>query len=270
MSSWLNHWGLLREPFSKEIAAQDLWLPRTKETAVERLAEACEAHASALLVGEAGSGKTCMLRALQHRLPDISYRMTYDHNATQGRRDFYRTLCRTLGLEPKGSAASVFAQVSACVQDLGQNHVHPVLVLDEAHMLHQEVLDHLHILLNFAWDSKSLLSVVLVGLPELWDQLELRRNRSLYSRLTVRTTIVGYTEADTGAYVAHRLRKAGRSAHTTFAPEALALLHEASAGSLRSTDRLARLALQQVSLSGQEVVGVAAMQAAALGDIRAA
>ena len=100
------------------------------------------------------------------------------HNATLGRRDFYRQLCATLGLQPKASAAAVFAQVSAHLQDLGQEQVHPVLLLDESHLLQQDVLEHLHILLNFSWDSRSLLSVIVIGLPELWDQLELRRNRS--------------------------------------------------------------------------------------------
>jgi hypothetical protein len=32
-----------------------------------------------------------------------------------------------------------------------------VFLLDEAHLLHQDTLDHLHILLNYAWDSRALL-----------------------------------------------------------------------------------------------------------------
>jgi type II secretory pathway predicted ATPase ExeA len=38
-------------------------------------------------------------------------------------------------------------------------------------LLHQDVLDHLHILLNYQWDSRALLSLILVGLPELENQL---------------------------------------------------------------------------------------------------
>ncbi|MEL6187912.1 MAG: ATP-binding protein [Myxococcota bacterium] len=53
---------------------------------------------------------------------------------------------------------------------------------DEAHLLHQDVLEHLHILANYAWDSRPLLSLVLVGLPELWGRLTLTKNRSLWSR----------------------------------------------------------------------------------------
>ena len=74
--------------------------------------------------------------------------------------------------------------------------------------------------------------------------MELRRNRSLYSRLSVRASIDNYTVQDTSDYVAHRLQRAGRGERETFAPEALEALHEASGGSLRDVDRLARLVMQ--------------------------
>jgi len=44
-------------------------------------------------------------------------------------------------------------------------------------------------LLNYQWDSRTLLSVILVDLPELRDRLALRGNRSLYSRIHHRLEI---------------------------------------------------------------------------------
>jgi type II secretory pathway predicted ATPase ExeA len=49
----------------------------------------------------------------------------------------------------------------AQVEELGRERIHPVFLLDEAHLLHQDVMDHLHILLNYHWDSRALLSIVL-------------------------------------------------------------------------------------------------------------
>lgn len=258
--SWLSHWGLSRDPFSKEIEDSELWLPSRKQALVERLVQSVHERSSALLVGEPGFGKTCMLRALRHRLPEAGYRLTYCHNATLGRRDFYRQLCTTLGLQPRASAAAVFAQVSAQLQELGQEHVHPVLLLDESHLLQQDVLDHLHILLNFSWDSRALLSVIMVGLPELWDQLELRRNRSLYSRLATRLLIGPAAPDETVEYVAYRLAAAGRVSPPAFDAQALVQLHEASGGALRSIDRLASLALQQAVYGKQERIDGTFMQ----------
>jgi general secretion pathway protein A len=173
-----------------------------------------------------------------------------------------------LGLQPKASAAAVFAQVSAHVQELGQEHIHPVLLLDESHLLQQDVLDHLHIMLNFAWDARALLSVVLVGLPELWDQLELRRNRSLYSRLGTRLLIGVSPPEDTAEYVAHRLSTAGRAGPPVFEPAALLLLHEATGGALRAIDRLSGLAMQQAARAARETVDAATMHAAIAQDTR--
>ena len=51
--------------------------------------------------------------------------------------------------------------------------------------------------MNYEWDSRALLSLILVGLPELQDRLELRKNRSLYSRIHRRLSIGPLTPDDT-------------------------------------------------------------------------
>ena len=194
-----------------------------------------------------------MLRALRHRLPQGGYRLTYCHNATLGRRDFYRQICFALGLSPKATAAAVFYAVSAHVQDLGKEKVHPVFLLDEAHLLHQDTLDHLHILLNYEWDSRALLSLVLVGLPELRDRIELRRNRSLYGRLHRRFDIDPLSPDDTAEYVRYRMRRAGCD-REVFSSDAVAMLHEASSGSHRDIDRVATLALREAARHRRKLV----------------
>ena len=145
---WLRHFGLSAPPFSKDLEDEQLWLPESKRGLVDELVEALEAREHVLLVGEPGVGKTCTLRALRQRLPETDFRLTYCHNATLGRRDFYRQLCLALGLSPKATAAAVFHAVSNHVEELGRERVHPVFLLDEAHLLRQQVLEHLHVLAN--------------------------------------------------------------------------------------------------------------------------
>jgi len=145
---WLTHFGLSAPPFSKAIADADLWVPTSRQKIVDRLVDGCHEHGHTLLTGEPGIGKTCVLRALRHRLPEAGFRLTYCHNATLGRRDFYRQLCLALGLSPSATAAAVFYAINQHVRELGSERVHPVFLLDEAHLLHQQVLEHLHILSN--------------------------------------------------------------------------------------------------------------------------
>jgi general secretion pathway protein A len=240
---WITHWGLSAPPFSKEIGDADLWVPSSRRDLVGRFVEACHERSHVLLTGEPGVGKTCVLRAVRHRLPEAGFRLTYCHNATLGRRDFYRQLCMALGLSPKATAAAVFLAINQHVQDMSVESVHPVFLLDEAHLLHQDVLDHLHILANYEWDSQALLSLVLVGLPELGDRMRGRRNRSLWSRIPTRLHLGEAQPEDTAEYLAHRMRKAGGDPKS-FDSDATVLLHEASSGRLRDIDRLATDALK--------------------------
>lgn len=240
---WLARFGFTEPPFDKRIPDGELWLPSSRAALVDDLVAAVRERQHVLLVGEPGVGKTCTLRALRRRLPDAGFRLTYCHNATLGRRDFYRQLCLALGLNPKATAAAVFFAISSHIQDLGQSRIHPALLLDESHLLHQDVLEHLHVLANYEWDSAPLLSLVLVGLPELHDRLRLRKNRSLYSRIHARLSLGEALPADTAEYVAYRTTRAGAN-RDLFSSDALAILHEATAGHLRDIDRVATAALK--------------------------
>lgn len=240
---WLGHYGLTHAPFSKDLDDARLWLPTGRKALVDDLVEALQDREHVVLTGEPGIGKTCTLRALRERLSDGAFRLTYNHNATLGRRDFYRLLCHALGLLPKATAAGVFYELTTHIEELGKDNIHPVLMLDEAHMLHQDVLDHLHILSNYAWDQKPLLSLVLVGLPELAKRLQLRRNRSLWSRVHARFALDDPRPEDTVEYIDARLLEAGAE-HNPFDSDAMAILHEATHGKLRDIDRVATLSLK--------------------------
>lgn len=253
MSTVLTHFGLREAPFSKELPDADLWLPSSKQAIVADLLEALAERASVVLVGEPGVGKTCLLRALRQQIPGAGYRLTYCHNATLGRRDFYRQLCLALGLSPSATAAAVFYAVSTHVEELARDRVHPVFLLDEAHLLHQDTLDHLHILLNYEWDSRALLSLVLVGLPELRDRLEMRRNRSLYSRIHHRLDVGALIADDTAEYLRLRLKRVGCDRELV-AADAVALLHEATGGAMRDLDRLAAAALREAARKKRRLI----------------
>ncbi len=249
----LTHFGLDIPPFDKDIDASQLWLPPSKQQTITEIVEAVAARQWLLITGESGGGKSSLLRAVRQCLSNDGYRLTYCHNTTLGRRDFYRQICHALGLNPKATAAGVFFAITTHVTELTRDRVQPILLIDEAHLLHQEVLDHLHILGNYEWDRAPLLTIILSGLPELEDQLRLRRNRSLYSRLHRRLRLTALESSDTVDYIKHRLTHAGAD-REFFTTDALGLLHEAAGGNLRDLDRIASTAMGAAAKKGQQLV----------------
>ena len=266
---WLSHFGLKAPPFTKSLEDMALWLPNGRSEIVNEIVQAIHERHHILLVGEPGVGKTCTLRAVRHQLPESQYRLNYYHNATLGRRDFYRQICITLNLTTKSTAADVFLAINTHIKELGEESIHPVLLLDEAHLLHQDVLEHLHILTNYCWDSKPLLSIILVGLPDLWGRLKLAKNRSLWSRIQTRLTLAPSQPEDTNEYIEYRLEQVG-CPRSLFASDALALLHESTEGRLRDIDRLATLALQRAARRKLKIIDRALMSALLENDARPA
>lgn len=240
----LNRYGLTRLPFAKELAADELLSFERREESRNRLRAAIEGRSSAVLTGDTGVGKTFLLRALERELSSSRFKVTYIHNSGVTRRDFYRQLAAGLGLEPKASAAGVFRQVQVQIEDLADaQKVHPVLILDEAHLLPVQVLEHLHILLNYRRDSCAFLSLVLIGLPELRDRLARNVLASLSARLPVRVHLDPLVVAEVDAYLRHRMKIAGCT-QEVFSEEAVLCIREATGGVLRKVDLLAQTCLE--------------------------
>lgn len=252
--SYLEHFTLRNAPFSKELGDTALWLPTSKQELLDELEQSLHERQSVLLMGESGVGKTCLLRALRHRV-DVSggFRLTYCPHATLSKRDFYRTLCHALGLSSTSSAANLYLAVETYVHSSRRDKTHPVFLLDEAHLLREDFLEHIHILLNYEWDAQALLSVVLVGLPDMESRLSLRNNRSLWTRIQHRLLIEPATEQDTAEYVRYRLSLAGAT-QALFPDDAIRAVHEASQGALRELDRLCAAALREAAKRKKRLV----------------
>lgn len=253
-SSYLEHFGLRQAPFSKELEDASLWIPSSKQELLDELEQALRERQSVLLMGESGVGKTCVLRALRQRIERAGgFRLTYCPNANLGKRDFYRMLSHVLGLNSSASAGNLYLAVETYVQSSRRDKIHPVFLLDEAHMLREDMLEHLHILLNYEWDSLSLLSIVLVGLPELESRLSLRSHRSLWTRVHHRLMIEPATEKDTGEYIQFRLKQAGVT-QALFPDDTIRALHEISQGALRELDRLGGASLREAAKRKKRLV----------------
>ena len=129
----------------------------------------------------------------------------------------------------------------------------PVLVIDEAQHLRNDVFEDLRLLTNFAMDSERRLCLLLVGLTELRRRLAMAVHESLSQRLVVRHHLPGLDRDEIDAYLTHRLRLAGCEL-PLFDPPAIEALFQSARGLPRLINRIAHYALSAAAIHNARTV----------------
>ncbi len=142
-----------------------------------------------------------------------------------------------------------------------ETKVHPVLVVDEAQHLRNDVLEDLRLLTNYAMDAKRRLCLVLVGLTELRRRLTMAVHESLSQRIVVRYHLGGLTREELPGYLTHRLQLAG-CALPLFDPASVETLFQATQGLPRKINRAAHYALSATALAKARQVSIEHVQTA--------
>jgi len=105
------------------------------------------------------------------------------------------------------------------------------VIIDEAHLLTQPMLEELRLLFSDKMDSESLATLVLVGHPDLRRTLHLSVHEAFYQRLAMRYHLGPLDRQETIGYVRHHVKVAGYHAGPLFTDDATpALAPERSAG----------------------------------------
>lgn len=199
-----------------------------------------------LLTGEPGVGKTAALRHLTTPLNPHRYKVMYQSETDFGRVDIiYRSLARDLGVEPNYRRAQLWRDIKERVHDLAENQqVTPVWIIDEAQNLPPDFFRDFPAFLNFAFDSRNLITAWLVGHPHLAQTLDRVPYAALASRIQVRLRLQPVLERERfTALVLHALKSAGCQ-HTLIADSGMELLRQASNGLLRQPGNILLTAMR--------------------------
>ncbi len=236
-------YGLQARPFAKTPDPDFLFLSRSHREGLARLQHAVEERELILLVGGIGCGKTTLSRALMDDLGD-EYRVVLLTNPRLSPLEFLHTLALRLGIAaPAGNKAELLEQLGRQLYELYRQQQHPLLIIDEAQLIpHKDVFDEIRLLTNFQLDDVNLISVALMGQPELLKRLAHPVYEPLRQRVGIQY-ILGPLQADEiGPYLQHRLGNAGCRTEI-FTAAAVARIGEHSQGIPRRINQLASLAL---------------------------
>jgi len=211
-----------------------------------------------LLVGEAGAGKTTVIRAALERQPEQVH-CVHLSNPALTREEFVEMLAVRFGLSDRAreSKTTMLLELETLLKERRGRNETTVLIVDEAQSLSHELLEELRLLVNIETSDEKLLSLVLAGQPELADKLNHASMRQLKQRVALRCELRPLTLQEAVAYVAGRIRAAGGTASKIFTREAVVLMHERSKGVPRTLSVLADNALVSGFATGQRPVGTA-------------
>ena len=195
------------------------------------------------MIGQSGTGKSSLLRLLICSLNPGLYKLLYLCHFSVGNSEFYTHLCVALGLEPRMRRATMFRAIKDHIISLNRSQrVHPVLLIDEAHLLSTDILQELRMLTNFEIDSFNALTVLLCGQKRLRMKFGLAVLESLASTISITISLGGLPKEETFSYVEARLKAAGAQS-TLFTKNALELIHQAAGGIMRTINTIAHAAL---------------------------
>jgi type II secretory pathway predicted ATPase ExeA len=209
-----------------------------------------------LLLGEAGTGKTTVIRAALERQPSrVHY--VHMHNPALTRDEFIEMLAMRFHLSDRArtSKTTLLLELEDLLrsrQELGET---TLLVIDEAQSLPEELLEEIRLLANIETESAKLISVVMAGQPELAARLNQSGLRQFKQRIALRCELRPLTAQEAFLYIAGRMRAAG-CANQVFTREAVVAMHEYARGIPRLVSVIADNALLTAFALGERLVTV--------------
>ena len=245
-----TYFGLQERPFSKTPDPRFLFLSRGHREALARMQYAVEERDLVLLTGEIGCGKTTLSRALMDTL-DESFKVIFLINPRLTPLEFLSSLARHLGVEcPASFKVDLLEQIGRILFDFYEKDTTPVVVIDEAQLVpHKETFDEIRLLTNFQLDDRNLISIVLMGQPELKRRFRHRAYEPLRQRIGMQYDLQPLNLAETAGL---------------FGDEAVDSVYAYSGGIPRMINHAASLALLECFGRGGEWVDRGIMDAVML------
>ncbi len=217
-----NHFGFAELPFSVSPDPRFFYSNPVYREALVTLHYGIEARKGFVIItGEAGTGKTTLLRMLMHNL-DSAIHTAFVFNPRLTFTALLRFILSDLGVTSSAKDRLTLTEQlnNHLIEQLKKGQTVALLV-DEAQALSDELLEELRLLSNLETDQAKLIQIVLMGQPELESKLDQPELRQLKQRVTLRCRLLPLTEHEVGLYIASRVKTAGYEGKELFVPEAV-------------------------------------------------
>lgn len=227
---YLNYYRLSARPFEVNTDPEFMWAGEKHKEALATLKYGVlEGKGLLLLTGDVGVGKTTVVNSLISSMdPDDAAAVISDPGMEK--LDFFNHIAEAFGLrddfETKRPFLKEFTDFLTRCYYQGRR---VLLVIDECQLISDELLNEIRLFSNLEKKGKKLITIFLVGQPELNDLLLRPENRAMRQRITVNYNIEPLGLKETRQYIKHRLSVAG-AAGEIFDKSAIKEIHRFSGG----------------------------------------
>ena len=248
LMNYLQYFRLNAEPFGHAPAHDAYFASESHTRVIDRVVWAVEGmRGLAVVSGEVGHGKTTLARRLVGVLPRVGYQTVMVVMVHAGVKPEWLLahIARQLGVTHiSDNKLELIGRIYEQLEQFYAQGRKVVIVLDEAQMLTgRPMMEELRGLLNLEMPGKKLLSLVLFGLPEIFENLYL--DKPLVQRMALRCELSPFSQHETKAYLQHRLSVAGAN-RPIFSAPAARFIHLAAKGVPRLINIIADNALLEM------------------------
>jgi len=243
---YTKYYGLARKPFALTPDPSVVFMSETHQEGLAILKYGILSKKCFLvLTADVGSGKTTLLQALVNSL-EQDVHLCLLNNPILYRDEFFSYIAKKLGLHWDGNKAMFLIEFGNLLKECYSKDERVLLIFDEAHVLPVDLLEEIRLLSNLEEKGQDVLSIFLVGQPELNERMSDDRLLPLRQRIGIRFHLHRFTLDETRQYILFRLRHAGARHLNIFSEEAIAMIHRVSQG----TPRLINIICDHALLTG--------------------
>jgi len=247
-----SYWHLKEKPFQNTPDPRFLYLSAEHEDAMMKLSYVITQNLGCgMLSGVFGCGKTLLGRALLNDLGKDKIRSCFITSPSYSEpNELLRAIVR--GLNPQAlpdkktelMTDSLLEKLHSILLDNSRDGKENIVIIDEAHTIEDaKLFEQMRLILNFQREDKFLLTLLILGQPELKDKVE--GNKPFNQRVAIRCYLEAFKEEDVEKYLLHRIKVAGRpeALPEIFGKEAVKLIFQHSGGIPRRINTVGDLTL---------------------------